>query len=135
MSALSYLQNILGMKCPRCGKGKLFKYKMLEFKGVTVMVDHCEVCGQRTLLEPGFYFGTGYVSYALTIALSVASFIAWWVIIGFSLSDNRIFYWLITTIMLIVLLQPWIMRLSRVIWLSWFYHKDDPLHAGKKTDA
>ena len=41
------------------------------------MVDNCQVCGQRTQFEPGFYFGTGYVSYALTVGFSIITFVSW----------------------------------------------------------
>ena len=55
----------------------------------------CPVCGQPTEKEPGFYYGTGYVSYALGVAISITTFIAWYVTIGMSVHDNRFFYWLI----------------------------------------
>ncbi len=84
------------------------------------MNEHCPACGQATEIEVGFYYGTGYVSYALAIAFSVATFIAWWVLIGFSINDNRIFWWLGINTALLLLLQPPIMRLSRTLWLSWF---------------
>ena len=90
------------------------------------MKEHCEVCGQPTEIEVGFYYGTGYVSYALSVAFSVATFIAWWVLIGFSLDDTRFFWWMGTNAVLMILLQPLFMRLSRSLWLSWFvkYDKD-----------
>ena len=88
------------------------------------MKDHCPVCGQPTEIETGFYYGTGYVSYALTVAFSVATFVVWWVLIGFSLDDSRFFWWLGTNAVLLVLLQPLIMRLSRSLWLSWFVKYD-----------
>lgn len=84
------------------------------------MHEKCPVCGQPTEIEVGFYYGTGYVSYALTVAFSVATFVAWWVLIGFSLYDNRIFYWLAINAVLLIALQPVFMRWSRTIWLSWF---------------
>lgn len=84
------------------------------------MPEKCPVCGQVTEKEPGFYFGSAYVSYALTVALSVSTFIAWWVLIGFSLNDNRLFWWLGFNAFVLILLQPFIMRLSRTIWLSFF---------------
>ena len=34
------------------------------------MNKECPVCGQPTEIEVGFYYGTSYVSYALTVALS-----------------------------------------------------------------
>ncbi len=80
----------------------------------------CPVCGQPTELEVGFYYGTSYVSYAMTVAISVATLVAWYVIIGLSTKDNRFFYWLGSNGVFLVLIQPWLMRLSRSIWISWF---------------
>lgn len=84
----------------------------------------CPVCGQPTEIEVGFFYGTSYVSYMLAVALSVASAVAWWVLIGFSLQDNRFVYWIIFNAILLVVLQPWLMRFSRSLWLSWFVKYD-----------
>jgi hypothetical protein len=97
------------------------------------MHEHCPVCGQPTEIEVGFYYGTSYVSYALTVAYSVATFIAWWVLLGFSLYGNSIIYWLIFNGVTLLLLQPVFMRLSRTLWLSWFV-KYDPDWKEKKTE-
>ncbi len=131
---ISYIKNIFAQKCPRCHKGEMFTHKWYQLKNVTTMVQNCSVCNQRTELEPGFYYGTSYVSYAFTVAITVATFIAWWVIIGIGLEDNRIFYWLGFNAFLLILLQPWLMRTSRVIWLSWFFHRDDDLYNETKTN-
>lgn len=96
------------------------------------MHEHCPVCGQATEIEVGFYYGTGYVSYALSIALLVATFIAWKLIFGvtFAIDDNRIFWWMGVSFTILFALQPVIMRQSRTLWLSWFvsYDKDWPDH-------
>jgi len=101
-------------------------YRKLSLNHIFDMHENCPVCGQKFDLEPGFWYGTGYVSYALMVALSATTFVAWWVIIGISTDDNRIFYWLILNAVLIVVLQPWFMRLSRVIYLNFFvsYHEN-----------
>ncbi|MEY3541464.1 MAG: hypothetical protein RLZZ204_276 [Bacteroidota bacterium] len=121
----TYLYSVVNNKCPRCREGNLYcssnAYKMGEF---TKMNETCPVCGQITEIEVGFYYGTGYVSYALTVAFSVATFIAWWVLIGFSLDDTRFFWWMGTNAVLMILFQPLFMRLSRSIWLSWFVSYD-----------
>ena len=88
------------------------------------MHEHCPVCGQATDLEVGFYYGTGYVSYGLTIGLSVITFFAWWALIGLSVNDNRIFWWLGCNTVLLIILQPPLMRFSRSLWLSWFVKYD-----------
>ena len=84
------------------------------------MNERCPNCNQRTEIEVGFYYGSAYVSYALTVALSVASFIAWWVFVGISIDDNRVFGWLVFNGIFLIVLQPWLMRLARTIWLSFF---------------
>lgn len=94
----------------------------------------CPVCGQPTEIEVGFYYGTGYVSYALTVAISVATFVAWIVLIGMSWDDNRFLYWLITNAIILTLLMPWLMRVSRSLWFSWFV-KYDPNWRTNKISA
>ena len=117
----SYLYSVLNNKCPRCRKGNIYTsanaYKLGQ---MTTMNETCPACGQPTEIEVGFFYGTAYVSYALTIAFSVSTFVAWWVLIGMSLDDNRFFWWMGTNAVLMILMQPLFMRLSRSIWLSWF---------------
>jgi len=88
------------------------------------MPEKCPVCGQPFELEVGFWYGTGYVSYALTVAMTAASLVAWWLIIGLSTDDNRFFWWLGINSVALIVLQPWIMRLSRVIYLYFFVSYD-----------
>ncbi len=88
------------------------------------MNNTCPVCSQPSEIEVGFYYGTSYVSYALTVAISVATLVAWYVLIGMSTSDNRFFYWLGCNAVFLVMLQPWLMRVSRSIWISWFVKYD-----------
>jgi uncharacterized protein (DUF983 family) len=115
------LTSMLKMKCPNCRKGSMFTNKSIfPLAKMLDMPDHCPECGQKMELEPGFYFGTGYVSYALTVALLAVVFIAYWVIIGLSYKDNSIFIALTVAVALCVLLQPWIMRISRVLYLNMF---------------
>jgi uncharacterized protein (DUF983 family) len=120
--------SILTMKCPRCRRGDMYKdnnpYKSLKLKQIFYMYDNCPVCNQKYDLEVGFWYGTGYVSYAITVAIAAITFVAWWVLIGISFRDNRVFYWLIINSVLLVVLQPWIMRLSRVVYLYFFVSYD-----------
>ncbi|HTG54903.1 MAG TPA: hypothetical protein VL943_01455 [Niabella sp.] len=116
---------VLQCKCPRCRKGNLFvERNPYKLSSIMKMNEPCPVCGQPFELEVGFYYGSGYISYALSIALSVASLIAWWVFVGLSVNDNRIFYWLIFNAVLLLSLQPLLMRLARAIWLSFFVRYD-----------
>jgi hypothetical protein len=108
----------------------MFQNKKAYSKGFMKMNETCPVCGQFFDIEVGFYYGSGYVSYGITVAISVATFIAWWIFVGISYNDNRVFYWLIANALLILALQPYLMRVSRTIWLSLFakYDKDWRIH-------
>src|SRR5688500_18753731 len=120
-----YLSSVVSCRCPRCREGKLFKNPVsLKLNKNMEMYSNCTVCGQAFELEVGFYYGTSYVSYALTVAISVFSFIAWMLTIGISLTDNRFFYWFIFNAVLLIVLQIWLMRFSRSIWISWFVKFD-----------
>ena len=88
------------------------------------MNDHCPVCQQSFNPEPGFYFGSSYISYALTVAISVVTFVAFWLFIGFPFFENRIIYWLVVNAILLVALQPYLMRVSRTGWLAFFVRYD-----------
>ena len=88
------------------------------------MPETCTECKQPFELEVGFWYGTGYVSYGLTVAMSIASLIAWWVLIGLSAHDNRFFVWMAINSVVLLALQPWIMRVSRVIYLYFFVSYD-----------
>jgi hypothetical protein len=120
-----YFASTLTCRCPRCREGKMFRYgTTFRLKKNMEMNTTCPVCDQPMEIEVGFYYGTSYVSYALTVALSIASLAAWWILVGLSTTDNRFFYWLGFNAFFLILLQPWLMRLSRSIWLSWFVHYD-----------
>lgn len=120
-----YITSVIANKCPRCRKGDLFLSKnAYDLKNNLTMNKSCPVCGQPTEIEVGFYYGTGYVSYALSVAFLVATFVAWWILFGISFSDNSIFWWLGTACTLLILIQPPMMRISRSLWLSWFVKYD-----------
>ncbi|HSN59778.1 MAG TPA: hypothetical protein VLR49_02505 [Ferruginibacter sp.] len=124
----NFLWSIIAMRCPRCRRGPMFKhpnpYRKLSLKNISDMHDNCPVCNQKYDMEPGFWYGTGYVSYALAVAMSVATFIAWWVFIGVSVSDNRVMYWFIFNSIVLLVSQPWMMRMSRVIYMRIFVSYD-----------
>lgn len=133
----NFIWSVLTMRCPRCRRGDMFKhptpFKKLSLSYILDMYNHCPVCRQKYDLEPGFWYGTGYVSYGLAVAISAFTFIAWWIIIGVSTDDNRIFGWLIFNSILLVVIQPWLMRVSRVLYLLFFvrynenYEKEDAI--------
>ena len=88
------------------------------------MNEACPVCGQPAEIEVGFYYGTGYVSYVIGLLITGASFLLWLLLFGFSFGDSRFLIWLIINSVFLILMQPWLMRFSRVLWLSFFISYD-----------
>lgn len=110
--------NLFQCKCPRCRLGDMFENKKPYSRGFMKMYEKCKVCGQYFDIEVGFYYGSSYVSYGIAVAISVATLIVWWLLIGISANDDRIFYWLIFNAVFILALQPILMRISRTFWLA-----------------
>jgi uncharacterized protein (DUF983 family) len=130
----NYFVSLFGCKCSRCRTGKMFTNGIsISNKKNMAMPENCPACGQPMELEVGFYYGTGYVSYALTVAISVATFIAFWVIYGISIDDNSLYIYLVVNGIVLVLGLPYIMRLSRTLWLS-FFVKYDPDWKSKEAE-
>lgn len=80
------------------------------------MPGHCSVCGLSFMPEPGFYYGAMYMSYALTIALSVFNFIWIYLLWGFVVMP-----YLIINSVLLLLLIPLFFRYGRSFYLALIY--------------
>lgn len=133
--------NLFLCKCPRCRKGTMFANpNPYDLRQTMKMNKECPVCKQPFNLEVGFYYGSSYISYGFSIAISIVTFVAWWFLIGFSLEDSRFFYWIAFNAIFLLLLQPYLMRVSRTGWLAIFikydpdWHINSPL-APERTNA
>ena len=115
------MTSVLMNKCPHCRQGDLFTDPNPYHLTRTMrMPEHCPECGQPFELETGFYFGTGYVSYGLSVTIMAMSFVLWYVTGNISIKDNSIFIWLIVNSVALVILQPVLQRLARSIWIAFF---------------
>ena len=123
------LWSIFTMRCPRCRRGDMFKvanpYAKFGTKHILDMYDQCPICKQTYNLEVGFWYGTGYVSYGIAVLMSGITFLLFWLLVGISFNDNRIFYWLIGNTVFLVVTQPWLMRISRVVYIYFFVQYDN----------
>jgi uncharacterized protein (DUF983 family) len=59
--------NALWLRCPACGRGRLFA------RGFR-MAQRCSHCGRDFRRGPGFYLGSIYVNYGLTALLLVVAY-------------------------------------------------------------
>jgi len=86
---------------------------MYQPKQFFKMPEHCPKCGQDFIIEPCFYFGAMYVSYALTIAINVAVFIALLVFNSYNVTN----FLILDSIVLLITL-PYVFKVSRSIWIA-----------------
>ena len=83
------------------------------------MHERCSVCGTKYKMEPNFFFGAMYVSYALAVAESMVAFAICFV--WFEMSIGASF---VTILISLFLLMPLITRLSRNIYINMFMSYD-----------
>jgi uncharacterized protein (DUF983 family) len=113
----SKLYSLVHNKCPRCHQGDFFVHGCsLNFKNNLKIHDTCSECGLKYMLEPSFFYGAMYVSYALTVAIAVAVFV-----ISYLIGLN-ILYSFIAIIVVLIALTPRLMRISRLLYINMFVH-------------
>lgn len=121
----TFIGSVIWNRCPKCRTGSLFVNKSsFRVTRFTDFNDNCPHCGEDLQREPGFYFGASYVSYALTVAIWVAVYVALITFdtigfISYNFFDNP-WTFLITGVVILLVLLPAIFRLSRSIWISMF---------------
>ncbi len=113
----SKLYSVLNNKCPQCQEGRFFQNRMtLNLKKNLKIDNNCESCGLKYMIEPSFFYGAMYVSYALTVGLAIAIFI-----ISYALGLGLIGSFIAIFVILIALI-PITMRISRLLYINMFVH-------------
>ncbi|UOQ52696.1 DUF983 domain-containing protein [Hymenobacter cellulosivorans] len=105
----------LALRCPRCHEGPLFTSPALSIK-FSHMHEHCPVCGQAFEPEPGFYWGSMYVSYAFSVAIFTISGVLCYYLLG----DPAVWVYVLTVAVASIALMPLVFRYSRAIMLYLF---------------
>ncbi|MFM7021951.1 MAG: DUF983 domain-containing protein [Flavobacteriales bacterium] len=106
------------MKCPRCHEGDIFfAANPYIFSKFGKMHDNCPVCGLKYDMEPGFFLGAMYVSYAMGAAIALPSGL----LLSTFLPELSIAQVIGTVFIEITLLMPILYYLSRSIWLNIFF--------------
>lgn len=94
----------------------MFTEPNFKLKNFDKMPPECEVCGLRYEPEPGFYNGAMYISYAISVALTI--------IVGFSVyfifGNPDMWVFMTAIISVVVLLSTTMFRYSRILYLHAF---------------
>ena len=120
-----------GHRCPKCREGRLFDTGSFSFSKPFEMRNACAACGQTYYPEPGFYYGSMFISYIVTSFFSLG-------LVGFCIlvldwSVNASFALLLVVI---GVLYVWFYRTARSVWLNLNVKFDsDAIHRAKEREG
>lgn len=119
----SKLYSIFSGSCPKCHEESMYTntnpYVLSE---VLDMYETCSNCKTKYKIEPSFFYGSMYVSYAVGIAFATAAFV-----ISFFLFNASLLQVFIAIVITLIVCLPIILRLSRNIWINFFMSYDKSL--------
>jgi uncharacterized protein (DUF983 family) len=116
MSNPSKLLAVINARCPQCHEGRLFKFKFWNIFNFTQMHEHCPSCNLRYEVEPGFFFGAMYVSYAFTVGIMLVGGV---VIFNF-FNDPPALGYVVPITAVSLLMVPFNFRMARVLFIHLF---------------
>ena len=105
------LKRAIRLRCPHCGEGKLFK-------GYIVMNERCDHCNLKYEDEPGYFLGSTYINYGVTMLLVTFAYLILHFLYGIRRLPLSIFM-----AIFILLFAPFFHRYARSFWLAldkWF---------------
>lgn len=94
------------LRCPFCGRGKLFR-------GFFAMHDNCPVCGKSFQREPGFFLGSIYFNYGLTALIVAIGYPV--LLFGYGVPEQPL---LIGALLFTLLCPVLFFRHARSLWLG-----------------
>ena len=113
--------SVLYNKCPRCNMGDFFYSHPYNFKQFGNKHHNCSSCDLKFESEPGFFFGSMYVSYAISVAL----FVAWWLLQTVLFPTMQAGEMVLVMAILQIGLAPLILYLSKLTWFNLFVKFDE----------
>lgn len=116
MSQKGPLLAALEGKCPKCRKGNMFKFPLYRIFKFHQMHDHCPHCGLHYEVEPGFFFGAMYVSYALSVGI----FLTTAFLVTMLMEEPSIKTYIIFVVVVALVLYPINFRYSRILFAHAF---------------
>lgn len=116
IAILPKVGHILSLKCPNCGKSKVFYKNENSFISFPKMKEDCESCHYHFDREPGYFLGAMYVSYGLAVFEGIFTFLS----AKFLIPNMSTFGMALLTVIVIMLCAIWNYKLARIIWMNIF---------------
>ncbi len=129
---LGKVTSVFGNRCPKCHQGHFFIHDNPFRPDFSKMYETCKVCEQPYHLEPGFYYGAMYTSYAINVAIFVIA----WIAAEFILPNEASMWAMVGITMAIGLIMvPATFRWSRLLWINFFVSFDPGEMPEKSTQS
>ncbi len=110
------LNSILTGNCPQCHQESMYQSKNLYNPAKIIkMNENCSHCGLKYQIEPSFFYGAMYVNYGVSVAFAIIVFI-----IAFAILNLSLIHTFIAISISIIAIFPFILRISRNIWINFF---------------
>jgi len=119
MAKTPLLLAVLQSKCPRCRRGKIFSGSLYGFN-LQRTNETCSHCHMRFEIEPGFFYGAMYVSYAFVVAEMLNVGLLTYLITG---NDKSPWLYIFSILLSILVLTPVNYRYSKVLLLHFLTPK------------
>ena len=114
------INSILTGSCPRCQKESMYlDQNLLHLSKLLKMKEKCGHCGLKYQIEPSFFYGAMYVSYGLNVVLMIMVFL-----LSFFVFEAKVGTTFIAIIAVLGIMFPFVMRLSRNIYINMFVSYD-----------
>lgn len=126
------LYSIARFKCPHCHDGDFFVSHPYDLRRAGDVHDACPVCHGDLRIEPGFYYGALYVSYAIGVATMVTVWVATAALVPGLPPKGLVLTILATLITGAPLFYAW----SKIIWANMFItYKGLPSRGGSDANG
>ena len=119
----SKIYSMITGACPKCHQESMYVNKNPYVLSDTLkMNERCSHCNTKYKIEPSFFYGSMYVSYAVGIIFAAIAFT-----ITYGMLGTSVFVGFISIIATMIFCLPIILRLSRNIWINFFLNYDKSL--------
>jgi len=114
---ISQWHGFVNAKCPRCRVGKVFTGPTYGFK-IQKMNEFCPHCNLKFEREPGYFYVSMFVSYAMNVAEMITVSVAAYTL-GLQLTYENLWLFVLILFGTTLAFSPFNYRYSRMILLYW----------------
>ncbi|MEQ9303568.1 MAG: DUF983 domain-containing protein [Marinoscillum sp.] len=111
MNEKGVLQAVFEGSCPKCRNGKMFIGSAYDLRKLGRMHKTCPHCGHQFEMEPGYFYGAMYVSYAFSVGI----FLSTTLLLYLLFDDPSLLTYILSISLVALILYPLNLRYSRIL--------------------